>query len=265
MEATPSADVPPSEGAGVPEVAPRRRRRLPILAAALLVLGALGLWFLPLHRIVLLAFRAPGSTAFIDARRARLRAETKDDRIARTPVPLSRVSPHLVRAVIAAEDARFYTHHGIDWEAVKEARAYNEKQAGKKRPRLHGASTITQQLAKNLYLSADRSLLRKAREGLIAYTLEAVLSKAKILEHYLSAVEWGERVYGCEAAARKYFGVSAASLSPQQAAWLAAMIPSPRFYLSHPDRHERRAARIARFARGGAPEPDEGDEDETGD
>lgn len=236
-----------------------RRVRLALAVSGLLV-TVLGVWFVPLPRIVALRFGPPRSTAFLEARRERLRAEGKNDAIDRRPVPLSQVSPELVKAVIAAEDARFLEHHGVDWEAVAAAREHNrraraEREAGKKRPRLHGASTLTQQLAKNLYLSPERSLSRKAREAAIAYALEALLGKQRILEHYLSAIEWGERVYGCEAAARTYFGVPASRLTAGQAAWLAAMIPSPRRYLADPARHQRRAARIARFARQAGPLP----------
>ncbi|MDL1950763.1 monofunctional biosynthetic peptidoglycan transglycosylase [Acidobacteria bacterium ACD] len=165
--------------------------------------------------------------------------------VARRPVPLEKVSPHLIRAVIAAEDARFFEHHGVDWDAVKEAREHNRRQAGRRRPRIRGASTITQQLPQNLFLSPERSLLRKGREAAIAMTMDLVLPKSVVLEHYLSAIEWGERVYGCEAAARATFGVPASRLSPSQAATLAAMIPNPVWYRRHPDRLSKRAARIA--------------------
>ena len=216
--------------------------------AALAVL-ALVVWgtvvFVPLPSIVLLRFRPPRTTAFIELRKAKLRAAGKPDAVVRTPVPLAAVSPSLVRAVLAAEDSRFYLHHGIDWDAVQEAREYNRAQLGRKRPKVRGASTITQQLAKNLYLSPDRSVLRKAREAAIAMSMELLLPKERILEHYLSAAEWGETVYGCEAAARHYFGIPCRSLGPAQAAWLAAMLPGPAWYRARPAVHERRAARIA--------------------
>jgi monofunctional biosynthetic peptidoglycan transglycosylase len=215
-----------------------------------------GVFFVPLPSILLLKFRPPASTAFIEARKARLEAEGKPSSIDRQPVPLSQVSPHLVTAVLAAEDSGFYLHRGIDWEAVKRARAYNEAQAKKGGKKLRGASTLTQQLAKNLYLSGERTLWRKAREAAIATVLEVVLTKQEILAHYLSAIEWGETTYGCQAASRRYFKCPASRLSREQAAWLAAMIPSPRLYLANPGRHQRRAARIARFARAGVPVPD---------
>ena len=165
-------------------------------------------------------------------------------------------------AVLVAEDARFFDHHGIDWQAVKAARERNRRFPKRRRV---GASTITQQLAKNLWLSSDRSWFRKGREAAIALTMELLLPKRTILEHYLSGIEWGERVWGCEAAARTYFGRSAASLTREQAAWLAAMIPGPRVFLRNPGRHERRAARIlSRMARAtemGPLLPEEAEED----
>ncbi len=183
--------------------------------------------FIPLPQIILLRWRDPSSTAFIRARQARLRAQGKSDAIDRRPVPLSRVSRPLVAAVVAAEDSRFWEHHGIDWEAVAEARAYNAAHARDRRPRTHGASTITQQLVKNLWLSGERTWLRKGREAAIALVLDAVVPKERILEVYLSAIEWGERVYGCEAAARALYGIPAARVDAEQARAMARMIPAP--------------------------------------
>ena len=165
--------------------------------------------------------------------------------------------------MIAAEDARFYAHHGIDWTAVEEARAYNRQHASDKRPRLRGASTITQQLAKNLWLSGHRTWWRKAREAAIALVLDRLVPKRRILEVYLSAIEWGERTYGCEAAAQSLFGVPASRVTAAQAARMAAMIPAPAWYRAHPAAWERRMETIAaRVARPGpsAREPDEDDE-----
>jgi monofunctional biosynthetic peptidoglycan transglycosylase len=143
-------------------------------------------------------------------------------------VPLPKISPHLRRAVIVAEDATFYQHHGFDWEGIKEAATRNWDRGELRR----GGSTITQQLAKNLYLSPDRNLLRKAHEALITRALEERLSKKRILELYLNVVEWGPGVYGAEAASRHHFGKSAQDLTPAEAALLAAMLPSPRRYNS---------------------------------
>lgn len=241
--------------------ASRRSRLLFAAAAGLFVL--LFVIVIPVPRIVALRFSPPSTTAFLEARRERLIGAGKDGRIDRRPVPLEKVSPHLVTAVLVAEDARFFEHHGIDWDAVKAARARNRRYP-KRRPL--GASTITQQLAKNLWLSPDRGWVRKGREAAIALTMELLLSKRTILVHYLSGIEWGERVYGCEAAARKYFGVPASALTRSQAAWLAAMIPAPRLFLRSPGRHDRRAARIlSRMARAGNFQPLLLDEAENGD
>ncbi|MHB8799917.1 MAG: monofunctional biosynthetic peptidoglycan transglycosylase [Thermoanaerobaculia bacterium] len=227
--------------------APLRARLLALGAAAFAALF-FGV-FVPLPRIVALRFGPPSTTAFLEARRERLRSEGKSARIDRRPVPLERVSPHLLTAVLVSEDARFFEHHGIDWGAVQAARTRNRR-FPKRRPL--GASTITQQLAKNLFLSPSRSWLRKGREAAVATAMELLLPKRTILEHYLSGIEWGERVWGCEAAARTYFGRPASALTREQAAWLAAMIPGPRLFLAHPGRHQRRTARIlARMRRAG--------------
>ena len=138
-------------------------------------------------------------------------------------VPLERISPHLAAAVIASEDARFFAHHGLDWTEIE--RAVEEKlNAG----RLRGASTITQQLVRNLFLTTDRSVLRKGVELPLALLAEMLLSKHRILELYLNVVEWGPGVFGAEAAARYHYGLAAAGLSREQAARLAAILPSPR-------------------------------------
>jgi monofunctional biosynthetic peptidoglycan transglycosylase len=141
-------------------------------------------------------------------------------------VPYERISEHLKRAVVAAEDARFLDHEGFDWEAIQKAMQKNE-QRGKV---IAGASTISQQLAKNLFLSGSRSWLRKGQEAIITWMMERTLSKRRILELYLNLAEWGEGVFGAEAAARHHFGVPAGALGPEQAAWLAAILPSPRRY-----------------------------------
>ena len=154
------------------------------------------------------------------------------------------MAPALVRAVLSAEDSRFFEHRGIDWEAVATAREWNRAHAGDRRTRLRGASTLTQQLAKNLWLSGDRTWWRKGREAAIALALDLFVPKKRILEVYLSAIEFGETTYGCEAASRSLFGVGASRLSPAQSAQLAALIPGPRWYRAHPAAWERRAALI---------------------
>ena len=135
--------------------------------------------------------------------------------------PLSRISPNLQRAVIAAEDASFYEHEGFDWQAIRQALIKDFRQG----TLATGGSTITQQLAKNLYLSPEKTLLRKAREALIARELEHQLGKRRILELYLNVVEWGRGIYGAEAAARHHFGKSSRELTPEEAALLAAILP----------------------------------------
>ncbi|HEU4522964.1 MAG TPA: monofunctional biosynthetic peptidoglycan transglycosylase [Thermoanaerobaculia bacterium] len=167
---------------------------------------------------------APETTAFMERRREQLRRDGKDDTLLHDWVSLSRISPSLRRAVLVAEDTQFYEHEGVDLEAMREAL----KRDWERRRITHGGSTITQQLAKNLYLSPSRNPIRKLREYFIARALEKHLSKKRILELYLNVVEFGERVYGAEAAARHYFGVPASGLSPQQAALLAGSLPNPR-------------------------------------
>lgn len=192
-----------------------------------LPVGILALsWLSILPDVELLARVNPTSTALMDARQTQ--AKERGRAIGRqwTWVPLSRISPHLRHAVVAAEDASFFTHEGFDWEGIKEAAKYNLEAGELKR----GGSTITQQLAKNLYLSSERSLFRKAREALITRSLERHLTKNRILELYLNVAEWGQGVYGAEAAARHHFGKPSRDLTADEAAWLAAILPSPRRY-----------------------------------
>jgi monofunctional biosynthetic peptidoglycan transglycosylase len=141
-------------------------------------------------------------------------------------VPYERISVHLKRAVVTSEDARFIQHEGVDWDAIQKAMEDNRKRG---RP-ARGGSTISQQLAKNLFLSSERSYVRKAQELVITAMLETLWDKRRILEVYLNVVEWGEGVFGAEAAARLYFGVSAQQLGPEQAARMAAFLPSPKRY-----------------------------------
>jgi monofunctional biosynthetic peptidoglycan transglycosylase len=213
------------------------------LAAVIGALLALQLWFL--GQVVWLKWNDPGSTAFMRAQHEALRRQDPNAELRHSWVPYERISPHLKRAVIAAEDANFTGHDGVDWEAIERAHERNAK-----RGRVtHGGSTITMQLAKNLFLSGERSYLRKAQELAIALMLEAVLPKARILEIYLNVAEWGVGVFGCEAAARRHFGTTAAQLSPPQSARLAAMLPRPRFYDRSPDAPglARRTAAIQRW------------------
>ena len=139
-------------------------------------------------------------------------------------IPYEQLSPCLVRAVVASEDVRFFRHYGVDWPSTLKAARLNWRD----RKMSHGASTINQQLAKNLFLSPSKSFARKLHEALIAWEMEFILSERRRLELYLNVIEWGDGVYGAEAAARYYFNVSAASLSVEQSTLLAAIIPAPR-------------------------------------
>ena len=141
-------------------------------------------------------------------------------------MPYNRISAHLKRAVVVAEDAKFLDHRGFDWEAIQKAYERNLQEGEV----VSGASTISQQLAKNLFLSSHRSWWRKAQEAVITVMIETFMSKRRILEIYLNVIEWGEGVFGAEAAARYHYGMGASALSPPQAARLAAMVPSPRRY-----------------------------------
>jgi len=145
-------------------------------------------------------------------------------------VDYASISRHLKRAVVASEDAGFVDHGGVEWEAIRQAWEYNQRQAEHGSEQRRGGSTITQQLAKNLFLSSNRSYLRKGQELALAYMIEHVMSKERILELYLNVAEWGVGVFGAEAAARHYYKTSANNLGPGQAARLAAMLPNPRYY-----------------------------------
>jgi monofunctional biosynthetic peptidoglycan transglycosylase len=194
------------------------------LGTLVLVVIAVQLWFL-IH-VLYWNHHEPAMSAFMELRLETLRESNPRASLRHQWMPYERISSHLKRAVVAAEDARFLDHEGFDWEAIQKARARNE-QKGKI---VAGASTISQQLAKNLFLSGTRSWLRKLQEALITWMLENTMSKRRILELYLNYAEWGEGVFGAEAAARYHFGVPASALTSQQAAWLAAILPSPRRY-----------------------------------
>lgn len=168
----------------------------------------------------------PASTSFMRHEMAVLQEKNPNLRLQQQWVGYDRISNQLKRAIIASEDANFTEHDGIDWNAMEKAYEKNTKKGRV----VSGGSTITQQLAKNLFLSGQRSYLRKGQEFVITFMLEAVMDKERIFEIYLNVVEWGTGVYGAEAAARHYFGTSAANLSAAQAARLAVMLPNPRFY-----------------------------------
>ncbi len=171
----------------------------------------------------------PDSSAFMEDRLEVLQEKNPDAELRHKWVPYQRISIHLKRAVIAAEDAKFVDHEGFDWEGIQKAYEKNLK----KGKIVAGGSTISQQLAKNLFLSTRRTPWRKLEEAAITLMLEHMMSKRRILEIYLNVIEWGNGVFGAEAAARHYYKSSAAGLGPAQAAKLAAMVPNPRYYDKH--------------------------------
>ena len=205
----------------------RRAWRIAVFALVALaaVMPAVHAWYYA--QILWWARHAPTSTAFMERRLDALREKAPRARLRHHWVPYARISSELKRAVIAAEDAKFLDHEGFDWEAIQKAIEKNERRGRV----VAGGSTISQQLAKNLFLSGERSWLRKAQEALITGMLETAMDKRRILELYLNFAEWGEGVFGAEAAARHHFGISAAQLDATQAAWLAAILPSPRRYV----------------------------------
>jgi monofunctional biosynthetic peptidoglycan transglycosylase len=171
-----------------------------------------------------------GETTFMAWRMDELRAKNPKAQRKYTWVAYDRISGNLKRAMVAAEDAKFVDHEGFDWDGIQLAMEKNQKKGHV----VAGGSTITQQLAKNLFLSPSRSYLRKAEEAVITVMLETMLPKRRILEIYLNVIEWGSGVFGAEEASRLYFGATAAQLSAEQAARLAAMAPNPRFYQRNP-------------------------------
>lgn len=232
----------------------------------LVLLGTLVVWLayevLTFPDIAKLRTENPTTTSMMEARATEDRNEGKTPKRQHIWVPIDQISPNLMRAVLAGEDSHFFEHHGFDWDAIqkaweeaqreaeKEAKAEGDNDENDWIPPLpsfkRGASTITQQLAKNLYLSEERSFLRKGHEAVITYFLERQLSKRRILEIYLNVIEWGDGIYGAEAAARTYFNKSASSLTPQEAAYLSAMIPSP-LNVFNPKKNPKRVARRQRI------------------
>lgn len=171
----------------------------------------------------------PSTSAFMEDRLEALQEDNPDAVLKHRWVDYKKISPNLKRALIAAEDAKFVDHEGFDWEGIQKAYEKNLKK-GKV---VAGGSTISQQLAKNLFLSTKRTPWRKAEEAMITVMLEATMSKRRIFEIYLNVIEWGNGIFGAEAAAKYYYHTSAKNLSAQQAATLAAMVPNPRYYDKH--------------------------------
>lgn len=228
----------------------------------LVLVGAVVVWlgyeFLTFPPIKKLRTENPATSSMIEYRIGQAREEGKEPRKYMIWQPIEQISPNLQKAVLAGEDARFFQHNGFDWDAInkaweeaqregeKEAKAEGDYDPDSWIPPMpsfkRGASTISQQLAKNLFLSEDRNFLRKGREAVYTYFLEKELSKKRILELYLNVIEWGDGVYGAEAASRVYFNKSASQLTPQEAAYLSAMIPSP-LNVFNPKKNPKRVVR----------------------
>jgi monofunctional biosynthetic peptidoglycan transglycosylase len=208
-----------------------------VLGAIAISFAMLAYSYLTLPDVRLLRTNNPQTTAFMELRAAEARAKGQQPRRAQRWVGYGRVSSNLTRAVLVAEDDLFWQHEGLDFDQLQESLALDWARGRLTR----GGSTITQQLAKNLYLSPSKNPMRKLRELLIARRLEVELKKARILELYLNLIEWGDGIYGAEAASRAYFGVGASDLSPSQAALLAAAIINPR--LLNPARPSTRLIR----------------------
>jgi monofunctional glycosyltransferase len=199
-----------------------------ILGAAAAALVGIHLWYAA--HILWWRDHPVGETSFMSYRLDDLRSRNPKAQLRYQWVPYDRIAVSLKRAMVAAEDAKFVDHEGFDWDGIQLALEKNQKKGRV----VAGGSTITQQLAKNLFLTPARSYWRKAEEAAITVMLEAMLPKRRILEIYLNVIEWGNGMFGAEAAARHYFGVSAAQLSAEQSARLAAMAPNPRFYERNP-------------------------------
>ncbi|HEY0458705.1 MAG TPA: biosynthetic peptidoglycan transglycosylase [Pyrinomonadaceae bacterium] len=228
----------------------------------LVLVGAVVVWlgyeFITFPSISKLRTENPTTSSMIEYRISEAQKEGKEPRKYMVWQPIEQISPNLQKAVLAGEDTHFFEHHGFDWDAInkawEEAQKEGEKEAkeeGDYDPNdwippmpsfKRGASTISQQLAKNLFLSEDRNFLRKGREALYTYFLERDLNKKRILELYLNVIEWGDGVYGAEAASRVYFNKSASQLTPSEAAYLSAMIPSP-LNVFNPKKNPKRVVR----------------------
>ena len=238
----------------------RRLFRILFLAVLGVVVGIVGYEGIMFVRVLLLRNGNPSSTSLIDTRIKEAQAKGQQPRREQAWVQLDRISPNLQRAVLAGEDTNFLTHRGFDYEAIQKAFEQAQREAARQAkaegedddwlPNLpefkRGGSTISQQLAKNLYLSSQRSFLRKVQEAALTIMIERTMTKRRILEIYLNVIEWGDGVYGAEAAAQHYFHKPAAALSVSEAAFLSAMIPNPRTVFN-PQINPRRVARRQRI------------------
>ena len=243
-----------------------RGLRYTIYAISGIVLGGLTFEAATLPRVSGLAGQNPATTSMIEARVREAQNNGEQPKRVQIWMPLEKISPQLQRAVLAGEDTNFATHHGFDYEAIQRAYDQAQKEAEKEAkqegendswlPNMpdfkRGASTISQQLAKNLYLSSERSFMRKGQEAIITYFMERNLSKKRILELYLNVIEWGDGIYGAEAASQYYFHKPAASLNAREGAFLSAMIPNPRTVFN-PQVNPKRVARRQRIILRGMP------------
>ncbi len=244
----------------------RRILRLCSLLILGIFVGVIGYEAIMAVRVWRLRSQSPSSTSLIDTRARESEEKGQQPRREQIWMPLDRISPNLQRAVLAGEDTNFVTHHGFDYQAIQKAWEQGQKEAAREAtkegedddwiPNLpdfkRGASTISQQLAKNLYLSSQRSFVRKGQEAILTVMLERFLTKRRILELYLNEIEWGDGIYGAEAAAQHYFHKPAIALNTSEAAFLSAMIPNPRT-IFNPQVNPRRVARRQRIILRGMP------------
>ena len=209
------------------------------LIAIVLLALAYQLWLL--GNVLWWKWINPSTTSFMSIRLHELREKNPEAKLQYTWVPYERISVQLKRAVVAAEDDKFVDHEGFDWEGMQKALEKNQKK-GKS---VAGGSTISQQLAKNLFLSPSKSYVRKAQEAIITVMIELLWDKRRILEVYLNVVEWGNGIFGAEPAARRYYNISAAQLNAAQAAHIAVMLPNPRkFEKTYPPRLSAHSGRV---------------------
>jgi len=244
----------------------RRLFRIFFLAVLGITVGIVGYESIMFVRVLWLRSSNPSSTSLIDTRIKEAQAKGQQPRREQAWVPLDRISPNLQRAVLAGEDTNFLTHRGFDYEAIQKAFEQAQRESARQAkaegedddwlPSLpefkRGGSTISQQLAKNLYLSSQRSILRKGQEAALTVMIERTMTKRRILEIYLNVIEWGDGIYGAEAAAQHYFHKPASSLTASEAAFLSAMIPNPRTVFN-PQTNPRRVARRQRIILRGMP------------
>jgi monofunctional glycosyltransferase len=244
----------------------RKFFRMVFLVVLGIVVGTIAYEGIMFVRVSWLRNHNPSSTSLIDTRIREAQARGQQPKREQVWVPLERISPNLQRAVLAGEDTNFLTHRGFDYEAIQKAWEQAQRETAREAkaegenddwlPSLpefrRGASTVSQQLAKNLYLSTQRSFFRKGQEAALTVMLERTLTKRRILEIYLNVIEWGDGIYGAEAASQRYFRKSAAALSTNEAAFLSAMIPNPRTVFN-PQLNPRRVARRQRIILRGMP------------